>query len=52
MVPAVGAGLQRVLGGVPVHLAVDEEVDLAHVLDLEARVRVDREDLALDYADP
>ena len=53
MVPAIGAGLQRVLGGVPVHLVVDEEVDLAHVLgDLEARVRVDQEDFALDYADP
>ena len=42
----VGAGLQRgVLRGVFIHLVVDEEADLAHVLDLEARVRVDRDDL-------
>jgi hypothetical protein len=32
-----------VLGGVPVRLTVDEKVDLADVLDLEARVRVDRD---------
>jgi hypothetical protein len=30
-----------VLGGVPVRLTVDEKVDLADVLDLEARVRID-----------
>ena len=40
-VPAVGAGrLQRVLGGFPAHLAVDEEreeIDPAHVLDLSSR---------------
>lgn len=29
MVPAVGAGLEGVLGGVLVHLVVDGEVDLA-----------------------
>ena len=36
-VPAVGAGLQRVLGGFPAHLVADEEIDLAHVLEGEAR---------------
>ena len=40
------------LGGVPVHLVVDEEVDLEHILDLEARVRVDRDDLALAPSRP
>ena len=40
LVPAVGAGLEGVLGGVLVHLVVDEEVDLADVLDLEARASV------------
>ena len=42
MVLAIRAKLERVLGGVPIHLVVNEEVDL------EARVPcVGRDDLAL-----